>query len=306
MTPLKVYVFGVVNCATGKLSAFTYEEQEGAKGGNNVASLLYKQILQEVVAPPCVAVPSKPIKELNVVMDNCAGQNKNKMVMRLLTVLVKRGICKVANAIFLAKGHTKNPCDRMFNLLKKGYRKENMYTFKQVLPVLNQNRNVKAIPVTAEDFLDWDSWENEFMVRSIREIKLFHLFQVDASLQDANGMTKRRYDGTSLKAEWIVKQKYRKSDDWWWSTPKQAPKASISEMKVIDLYHKWRLLVPQQHWGDSPFFSEPPSLVKMRKKSQEAQKKRKAQEDKNNSNKRQKESGNTAETAPSGTLDASS
>jgi hypothetical protein len=54
--------------------------------------------------------------EINLVFDNCAGQNKNRMVYRMLFFMVKLGVCKTARAIFLVKGHTKNGCDRMFKL----------------------------------------------------------------------------------------------------------------------------------------------------------------------------------------------
>ena len=35
-------------CCNKQLPAYTYDEQEGAKGGNNVTSLLYKDVMKEV------------------------------------------------------------------------------------------------------------------------------------------------------------------------------------------------------------------------------------------------------------------
>ena len=57
-------------------------------------------------------------KEINFVFDNCGGQNKNRMVLRFMIMLAKLKMARVVRAIFLIKGHTKNDCDRMFNLLK--------------------------------------------------------------------------------------------------------------------------------------------------------------------------------------------
>lgn len=123
-SPLSVYPFGVVDCSTepSELTAHVFYEGEGKKGGNSVASMIWKQLeLSGLINGKCS-------HEINFVFDNCTGQNKNRMVMRMLVILVKLGICTTARAIFLVKGHTKNDCDRMFNLMKKWYRKLNVYT----------------------------------------------------------------------------------------------------------------------------------------------------------------------------------
>ena len=67
-------------------------------------------------------------KELNFVMDNCGGQNKNRMVLRLAPYLVENGFFRVVNIIFLVRGHTKNPCDRMSNTPKKKNITQGSYT----------------------------------------------------------------------------------------------------------------------------------------------------------------------------------
>jgi hypothetical protein len=55
----------------------------------------------------------KPIKgkELNLIMDNCAGQNKNNHVILLAPYLVKMGYFGCVNIIFFITEHTKNVCD---------------------------------------------------------------------------------------------------------------------------------------------------------------------------------------------------
>ena len=52
--------------------------------------------------------------EVNVVFDNCSGQNKNNMVIRLVPYLIELGYFKKVNFIFLVVGHTKNAADRLF------------------------------------------------------------------------------------------------------------------------------------------------------------------------------------------------
>jgi hypothetical protein len=106
---MNAFVFGVVDTQVDCLTAYIYNEDMAKKGGNNVASLLMyhlerKGILQE-------AKDKGPFKELNIVMDNCSRQNKNRMVLRLLHFLVKTEVTKKASAIFLVRRHTKNDCD---------------------------------------------------------------------------------------------------------------------------------------------------------------------------------------------------
>jgi hypothetical protein len=62
-----------------------------------------------------------PSKNLTFVFDNCSGQNKNGMVLKLVVYLVEMGYFEEVEFLFLIIGHTKNPADRLFNLLKIDY-----------------------------------------------------------------------------------------------------------------------------------------------------------------------------------------
>ena len=101
---------------TSHLSAYVYNEIEGGKGGNNVASLLLQYVREHFVDSNL-----GPMSELNVIMDNCAGQNKNRMVIRMAEFMLELKYFHNINLIFLVKGHTKNMCDRMFNSMKQRY-----------------------------------------------------------------------------------------------------------------------------------------------------------------------------------------
>jgi hypothetical protein len=74
--PLNVYGFGIVDQATGKLITYIYNEGEGGKGGNNVTSLIHKYLSDRGMLDA-----DNPILSLDIVMDNCSGQNKNRMVL---------------------------------------------------------------------------------------------------------------------------------------------------------------------------------------------------------------------------------
>lgn len=129
-----VYCLGIVNvaeCIEGEaeprahMHAHIYDEGEGdgGKGGDNVASLILKQIkhfgwLEEI---------QNGEAELTIIFDNCPGQNKNNMVLRIAPYLVEHKIFSQVTMLFLVAGHTKNIADRFFNLLKQVYRKAQVW-----------------------------------------------------------------------------------------------------------------------------------------------------------------------------------
>ena len=182
LSPLSAFVFGVVDCSLEKtsLSAHTYFETDGKKGGNNVASMLWKELTRKGLT-----TIGEKVTEINIVMDNCAGQNKNRMVIRLLFVLVRLKLCFRARMVFLVKGHTKNDCDRMFNLMKN-YRNTNCYTPKQLLEfVQKSNEDVELVDVMngGGGFKNWDKFQNKYM-RAPESIQAYHVLTVDQ--QDPN------------------------------------------------------------------------------------------------------------------------
>ena len=78
-SPLSLYTFGIYNSVTGHLHAYVYDESEGSKGGNNVALLTLDYIQTNLVK-----VGQPPMKKLNIIMDDCAGQKKTAWLFVLL------------------------------------------------------------------------------------------------------------------------------------------------------------------------------------------------------------------------------
>jgi hypothetical protein len=83
-----------------------------------VASLIWAELIRKNLLPPHPMLKNgsgyedwQPVKELNLFFDNCGGQNKNRMVLRLLPLLVGLRVAKTVRAAFLVRGHTKNDCD---------------------------------------------------------------------------------------------------------------------------------------------------------------------------------------------------
>jgi hypothetical protein len=172
-TPLTIFNLGVVDVShpDGEhLYCHLYKEGDGKKGGDNVASLLMKSLRHlNILQDDCRG------KELNVVFDNCPGQNKNHHVLWLVPYLIEMGYFHTVNFIFLVVGHTKNAADRRFNNLKMIYRKSNVYTFNQLLEVCGKSAHVTVVPVVDGDFKDYDYFFDLFYGK-IAAITKSHIF----------------------------------------------------------------------------------------------------------------------------------
>ena len=142
--------------------AHVYHEGIAKKGMNNVCSLIMKTL-----SDLNLLRGDEAGKELNIVFDNCTGQNKNNTVLRPVPFLVEMVFFEKVNFVFLVVGHTKNAADRLFNALKKNYRKENLYTMKQLIDALNSSRRVTVVESEEKDFLDYES----FLIYSIASLK---------------------------------------------------------------------------------------------------------------------------------------
>ena len=101
---------------------------------------------------------SSPVKHLVLIADNCPGQNKNNTVIKYFQWLVEAGCTLKATLLFLIKGHTKNICDRHFNLLKNALRNKNIYDEKGLDAALTE-KNKKYISLMRLEY-GTDKWRD--------------------------------------------------------------------------------------------------------------------------------------------------
>ena len=69
-SPVNGYCFGVVgaSCRPSQLYAHVYLEDTGKKGGDNVASMLWKQLILKGLIPQDHLIPATAAKEINLVL----------------------------------------------------------------------------------------------------------------------------------------------------------------------------------------------------------------------------------------------
>jgi len=265
-SPLGLYIFGLVDCSTDKMTAFTYKEGEAKKGGNNVTSLIYKWLKDNNIVK--MAEDQGPGKRLVLVFDNCGGQNKNRMVLRFGQYLVDIGLFKEVQILFLVAGHTKNICDRLFKCMKSCYHDQNIYTFQQAVDALNmrtanegdEKDHVNVSVVDRNDMYDWDKFLDKFYIPTITGIQKKHWFSysihndgvmytrdIATDVSSQKGMYMRMMnlsDQPSIEHifEWIERLKS--------TFPQLADAPGIKPIKLVEMYTKWREFIPPMYQDD--------------------------------------------------------
>jgi hypothetical protein len=245
-TPKTINLLGIVDCNPEKevLHAYAYSEEEGGKGGNNVASLLMKHLKDRGF------LDGTQRKQLNIVMDNCPGQNKNNIVLRLSPYLQEKGYFLEVNFIFLVVGHTKNVADRLFNTLKRLYRKMNIFSMNMLIEVL-KHEQVIPYKVDWRDFKDWDKYLSRIykklssvlkwqMFQSSSELGVASIFFKSSNVENATsfqesvlklGVTGDQRNAILLEEEPVGQ--YR-------------TKPGLRDIKQVELWKKYRPLVPEE------------------------------------------------------------
>ena len=267
-TPLKINVFGIVDCCIfgGKLSAHVYHEGIGKKGGNNVASLLVNELKRLNIM-----LDNATGKELTIIMDNCAGQNKNRMVLRLATYLVEAEYFAKVSFIFYIVGHTKNACDRWFNTLKRTYRRSNIYSINQLTTAM-QHPMINITVVQTTDFKDWDKFFNSIYKKlAAGTVHKTHIFS--ANNEENKTLLRIRNDGLPETQETTQDLMIKGGAN----TPERfallrSPNLDtirppgIPPIKQMELFTKYRQLIPEQFRAET--CPDPGEQIKQKIKSE--------------------------------------
>ena len=106
----------------------------------------------------------RPLKHLAVAADNCSGQNKNKAVIKFCCWLAEANFATKVTLLFLIKGHTKNDCDREFNLLKEGQDGEDIWTADELDEALTKKNSetISLSCLSANHFNGWTEGLNHY------------------------------------------------------------------------------------------------------------------------------------------------
>jgi hypothetical protein len=247
-----------------------YHEGVGKKGANNVASLIVKTLRQLNLLQEDLAGG-----ELNIVFDNCSGQNKNNTVLKLAAWLKQMGYFKKVNFVFLVVGHTKNAADSSFNSLKVEYRRENIYTMQDLFQRLDVSDSVTVVPTTPADFLDYDALFDDVYRDLAGKIKQNHIFACGGDDDDMLPIIQLRE--SNLDEHTIINHKVVK---------KSCKLSNVGELrahsillllvikclglnpyKVVEMWKNYRPMIPVEFQGDE-LYAEPDASIKSKVKDE--------------------------------------
>lgn len=91
-------VFCIYNTKTKQSHFYLYHERQAKKGSNDVTSFIIKSYMKEIVP--------KEVNELHLFLDNCWGQNKNRILCQVCLALCDTGRSKVVKQFFPLRGHS--------------------------------------------------------------------------------------------------------------------------------------------------------------------------------------------------------
>ena len=106
--------FVLCDLVTQKHTVYFYDEREQGKGADACCSMRMKYTLKKLSALRAKGLKPEKDIELMVLMDNCTGQNKSKVVLQffgMLSLLYKKVVL-----FYFIRGHTKMICDRVVAL----------------------------------------------------------------------------------------------------------------------------------------------------------------------------------------------
>jgi hypothetical protein len=156
---LTINLFGIVDLSLSpnKLRCYAYREFTAWKGSNNVASLIMQYLYDKFWLRK-----GSPGKKLTIAMDNCSGQNKNNVVLRLALYLVQMKYFRTVEFVFYIHSHTNNACDCMFNQMKLKYHKQDIFSWSQEIATLGVKEHVLIVDAKEFMFKDYGALLDKF------------------------------------------------------------------------------------------------------------------------------------------------
>ncbi|KHD04931.1 hypothetical protein PN36_33745 [Candidatus Thiomargarita nelsonii] len=231
-TPRKAQLFGI--CSEGIPRQYNYlidEEHSFEKNANTVISLLDHFFTNHSLGE----------KWVHLTADNCVGQNKNNALIQYLMYRVLVGLHDKIGLSFLVVGHTKFSPDAYFGLIKRYYRRTQVYTYEQLVHLIessSKNGHNVCIPVSHNKtssviYRDWSSWLSQYF-ETLKGITNYNHFVIEPK-NPSIIIVKEHKDSKELKIN-LTKKKFPFSK---LHPPKRLPKQIFP--KGLSLERQWYL-----------------------------------------------------------------
>lgn len=132
--------------------SYCWTEDEYAKDSNLISSAVFHRLCNTEFTPEC--------NLLRIMADGCAGQNKNSILIAMLSKWLVHHAptqIKIIEIVFPVVGHSFLPADRVFAHIEKQLRKrENIINPSEYIDVVSQHATAINVATTCQIF-DWKS-----------------------------------------------------------------------------------------------------------------------------------------------------
>ncbi len=165
------------------------------------------------------------------------------------------GYFKEIHFIFLVVGNTKNADDRLFNLLKQEYRKQNLFTFDELVRTLDKSSSLTIHPTVAEDFLDCSKLLDSLYWLLLGNIKTNHIF----SCTDDGMQITIQQSNLNKHQEYVLNLRKRGTCDGvtWAQLIEHADKVlkpikcvGLNPYKTVEMYKNYSPNIPIEYHSD--------------------------------------------------------
>ncbi|CAG9764926.1 unnamed protein product [Ceutorhynchus assimilis] len=159
---LWTYNLTLHDMGNGAVTCFMWHEGEGGRGGNQIATCLFLQIL---------SLPEN-IKNVILYSDTCGGQNKNSHVAGMfLTVMQRKKTLETIDHKFMVSGHSHMECDVDHALIEKQKKKlgteiSHPHDWYQLVRSVGKKQKFSVKELTHEAFLNFaDLYKSQLVLR---------------------------------------------------------------------------------------------------------------------------------------------
>ena len=148
----------------GQSSIYLYDERTGGKGGNEVCSIRFHNLMNVVKSRIVNKIPH-PIFHVSV-LDNCTGQNKSNSAFKFEALQTMLGIFQAKTKLFLKPGHSHNQSDVVTGESNKYLAKKDVFTLDQIATEMNKCEKVNVSVLQQDSFFIWE----EFLDKHFRDL----------------------------------------------------------------------------------------------------------------------------------------
>jgi hypothetical protein len=210
-------------------------------------------------------------KVVYLTADNCVGQNKNNALIQYLIYRVLAGLHTEIELSFLVVGHTKFSPDGYFGLIKRYYRRSEVYTYEQLSDLIElssknghnvcqryRNNFTKEPEVT---YRDWVSWLTQYF-KALPKITSYHHFKVESS---GKLLLRKAVDLEETSVTLLRKEFSSNQQELFKGLPEKLIPQGLSAERQWYLYDQIRMHIPNA--SDKDATCPKPSMDKPKKGS---------------------------------------